>query len=84
MLRSARTRLINIRATLSPVLADVSMKLQPKERASASPSSFETALSLSLSFLFPTIIKTGFDVFTRIIVSLNASILSNDSLEVTE
>ena len=80
----ARTMLMNRCSTCRPVFADVSMKLQPMTRASDSPSSFETILSLILSHLLPTRIKIGFDVFTRSIVCQKASILSNDSLEATE
>jgi hypothetical protein len=65
VLRSARTRLVKSSSTLCAVLADVSMKEQPKDRASATPSSLGTSLSRVLSHWFPTSRKTGFCLFTR-------------------
>ena len=82
--RSARIILMNIRSTLWSVFADVSMKLQPKARASDSPSTFETALLPTISHLLPININTGFDVFTRSIDCRKVSIRSNVSLDVVE
>jgi len=86
VLRSARTRLVKSNSTLCAVLAEVSIKEHPNDRASATPSSFETSLSYVLSHLLPTSIKMGFCLFTRSIDCRKTSNLSNvdrDAIEYT-
>ena len=75
---------MNRRFTFSEVLAEVSMNSQPKFRASALPSSFETSLSYDLSALLPTSMKIGFCLFTRIIDWRKFSSRSNVDREAIE
>jgi len=62
------------------------MNEHPKDRASATPSSFDTSLSYVLSHLLPTSMKIGFCLFTRSIDCRKTSSLSNvdrDAIEYT-
>jgi len=84
--RRARTRLVKRSSTLCAVFAEVSKNEQPKDRARATPSSFDTSLSYVLSHLFPTSIKIGFCLFTRSIDCRKTSSRSNvdrDAIEYT-
>jgi hypothetical protein len=84
VLRNARTRLVKSSSTLCAVLAEVSIKEQPKDRASATPSSFDTSLSYVLSHLLPTSINIGFCLFTRNIDCRKTSSRSNVDREAIE
>ena len=82
--RRARTRFINSRSTLCAVLADVSKKSHPKERAIAAPSSRDTSRSYVLSHLLPTRTKMGLLRFTRSISCRKTSNRSNVCLDAIE
>lgn len=60
--RQDLTMSAKIRSTLSAVLAEVSRKSHPKDRALSAPSCFVTSRSCSLSHWLPTSMKIGFSV----------------------